>query len=104
MFKSLLKGILLKTRFDKKHNKVSYPYYACEVCNNAFYGGGDAIHKEGCSEKGKNYSGYGPNVVMVFGPKQVEVVLEHAKDKGDDFDWYGITRGFLKRHYPQLVT
>jgi len=53
----------MKTRFDKNH-QLSYGYYECPKCEAAFYGGGEALHRKSCTEKG-----YG-NCIYAFGPNE----------------------------------
>lgn len=49
--------------------EMSYGCWHCPKCGTAFYGGGPAIHKNGCELDG--YAG----LVYHFGPKELENVV-----------------------------
>ena len=49
-------------------NKLGYGLFTCPDCGSEFYGGGPAMHDEGCSVKG--YDG----LTYSFGPKEMESI------------------------------
>lgn len=62
-------GGKVKLRYNPEH-PISYGYYHCETCDSEFYGGGRALHADGCPEEG--YKG----CVYVFGMYQIPLTDE----------------------------
>jgi len=67
----------MKLEFDPSH-KLSYCSYRCPECGIEFYGGGEAIHRKGCSQT--DYA----NCVCVIGPNVVARVKVWAELHGDE--------------------
>jgi hypothetical protein len=87
----------MKLIYDPTEATVSYGFYVCPECKSSFYGGGRALHNDGCSQSG--YS----NCHLHFGDEHVKMVLKLSETDGENNYWYGISKKDLIEQYPELV-
>ena len=83
-----------KVEYDPS-NELTYPYYKCPQCGSAFYGGGKALHNNGC-----NLTGYDACIV-VMGP----VMIADMEERGHSTIFFksGLwTVDDLKRNAPHV--
>jgi hypothetical protein len=72
MVNPLAEGPLEKTQFKyDRESTVSYGSWECPECGSSFYGGGPAIHKEGCSKKAEGYAG----LTYLFSKAEADTIL-----------------------------
>lgn len=54
----MIEGIpVVNIEYDSSHS-LSYGYWRCRECDNSFYGGGEALHKNSCSQSGYDSCNY----------------------------------------------
>jgi hypothetical protein len=75
----------------------SVGYYRCPDCRSEFYGGGAAAHRSTCTRKG--YDG----LTHVFGPKQIQKLLERSATFGDYWVFGDITLNDLREQFPDVL-
>lgn len=84
--------------YDEKHT-LSYGYWRCTKCNNAFFGGGEALHQPVCIERGYERCNY------VIGPGVVKSAQEWASTHGDDsiLPLNPLSLNDIRQQLPQVI-
>ncbi len=85
----------MKIQYDETVT-VSYGAYHCPECNAGFYGGGEALHKQGCADTSKGYE----NCIKLLGDKAIESIKASAQSLGED--WTGLSDVSLRMLREQL--
>lgn len=87
----------MKLVYDPQNATMSYGFFKCAVCGSEFYGGGRAMHKDGCSSTNYDTCEYH------FGDKQVKAARKAATSFGDDWSWYGVSWKDILSQFPELA-
>ncbi len=89
---------MIKILFQKDYENY-YPQYECQECRHKFFGGGDAVHRKGCTTPG--YS----NCTKTIGPEIVRRIQAWAEEFGDDYDFPTTETSLndLKKQIPEAL-
>lgn len=90
---------MIKLKYDPKED-LSYGLFHCPECDSSFYGGGNALHRKGCSQT--DYA----NCEYIIGPKVVQKVKEHAKERGENAGRFidGLSLKNIKEQLPEVLS
>jgi hypothetical protein len=88
---------MTQLRYDTSFD-IDTPCYRCPECKSQFFGGGRALHNEGCTK-----AGYSKCEILIT-PMFVEAIKQYAARFGDDAQSYGVSLNMLQEQLPESLS